>query len=495
MFKTLLAFYKSLQQLILLPQNALFGDFTRTPVPPPKSQRTTDDTSEDEKSGGVGSIFDALLNSKGDNSSENLVLGRTDPILVNDSEQQPVHLFKKLAPLRYLSNDTLEQIEHKTLHYNPESVVFIVGQRTDYAYYLLQGSVEMRPEGILPYHVHFDTAQAQFPLNSGYLCGATAVTTEPSIILAVSRLFLQRLSQRKYRYVAGSEFVKSSLPRELPNNKFFADFAQSYRDNALTLPSLPQVAFRLKKALEEPDIAITEIVNIVQFDATIVAKLIQVANSVFYAAESPITNCQNAVIRLGLDGTRRVVMGISVKQLFYCENKPLMSMMETNWRNSIYLSSLCFILAKESKTVSPEDALLAGLICDIGKIPILNFAEQQHDAPPNLMELKTALPFLSPAVGTLMLHNLGFPADLVNVPKFAEDWFYESGDENLTLIDIVILAKLHSYFGSRKARYLPYLNTIPAYVKLNKGKLNADFSLNVLHQAQERIHEAMTFFS
>jgi HD-like signal output (HDOD) protein len=492
MFKTLIAFYKSLQQLILLPQNALFGDFTRRPIPPPKPEPVTEKT--EDKKNTVSALLDALMKPSSQESDTG-TLGRTEPILVNDSEQQPVHLLKKLAPLRYLSDSTLEQIEHQTLHYNPDSIVFIVGQRTDYAYYLLQGSVEMRPEGVLPYHVHFDTAQAMLPLNSGFLCGATAVTTAPSIVLAVSRLFLQRLSQRKYRYTLGSEFVKSGLPRDLPNNKFFADFAQAYRENTLELPSLPQVAFRLKKALEEPDIAIAEIANIVQFDAAIVAKLIQVANSVFYAAESPITNCQNAVIRLGLDGTRRVVMGISVKQLFYCENQQLMSMMETNWRNSIYLSSLCFVLAKESKTVSPEDALLAGLICDIGRIPILNFAEQQLDYSPNLLELKTALPFLSPAVGSLMLHNLGFPPDLVNVPKFAEDWFYESGDENLTLIDIVILAKLHSYFGSRKAKYLPYLNTIPAYVKLNQGKLNADFSLNVLHKAQERIHEAMTFFS
>jgi HD-like signal output (HDOD) protein len=491
MFKSLIAFYKSLQQLILLPQNALFGDFTRRPIPQPKQPEPVVEKKDDSKNT-VASLIDALIKPSSQNSTE---LGKTEPILVNDSEQQPVHLLKKLAPLRYLSDSTLEQIEHKTLHYNPDSIVFIAGQRTDYAYYLLHGSVEMRPDGVLPYHVHFDTAQAMLPLNSGFLCGATAVTTEPSIILAVSRVFLQRLSQRKYRYTLGSEFVKSGLPRDLPNNKFFADFAHAYRENALELPSLPQVALRLKKALEEPDIALVDIANIVQFDASIVAKLIQVANSVFYAGESPITNCQNAVIRLGLDGTRRVVMGISVKQLFYCENQQLMGMMETNWRNSIYLSSLCFVLAKESKTVSPEDALLAGLVCDIGRIPILNFAEQQLGYSPNLMELKTTLPFLSPAVGTLMLHTLGFPPDLVNVPKFAEDWFYESGEENLTLIDIVILAKLHSYFGSRKAKYLPYLNTIPAYVKLNQGKLNADFSLNVLHKAQERIHEAMTFFS
>lgn len=485
MLETLLAFYRSLQQLIALPQSVLSSVFSRP---------TTETGSISE---GLA-IFNELVNSTAPLPVTSSVVNpteRTEPILVNDEESQPISLFKKLAPLRYLPESTLEQIEHKTLHYNADSVVFITGQRTEYAFYLLQGSVEVRPEGIFPYTVRFDTAQAGLPLNSGYLCGSTAITTEPSIVLAVSRLFLQRLSQRKYRYTAGGEFIKSGLPREIPNNRFFADFAHAYRENTLSLPSLPQVALRLKQALENPDITIPEIINIVQFDATIVAKLIQVANSVFYAAEAPITNCHNAVIRLGLDATRRVVMGISVKQLFQCQNQQLMAMMQTNWRNSIYLSSLCFILAKESKTVSPEDALLAGLICDIGKIPVFNFAEQQLDYSPDLRDLKTTLPFLSPPVGTLMLHNLDFPADLVNIPKFAEDWFYESGEENLTLIDIVILAKLHSYFGSRKAKYLPYLNTIPAYVKLNQGKLNGDFSLNVLHKAQERIHEAMTFFA
>lgn len=491
MLETLAAFYRSLQILINLPQNLLLGGFERIF----SSSVTTSPQTVAESTAAINELIHAANASKNTLPIFVAPTERTAPILINTAEPQPISLFRKFAPLRYLSESTLEQIEQQTLHYTADSVVFITGQRTEYAFFLLHGSVELHPDGIFPYSVTFDTPQAGLPINSGFLCGSTAITTEPSIILAVSRLFLQRLSQRKYRYTTGGEFVKNGLPRELPNNRFFADFAHAYRENTLSLPTLPQVALRLKKALQEPDITIPEIVNIVQFDAAIVAKLIQVANSVFYAAEAPITNCHNAVIRLGLDATRRVVMGISVKQLFRCENQQLMSMMQTNWRNSIYLSSLCYVLAKESKTVSPEDALLAGLICDIGKIPVLNFAEQQLDYSPDLRELKTALPFLSPPVGTLMLHNLDFPAELVNIPKFAEDWFYESGEEKLTLIDIVILAKLHSYFGSRKAKYLPYLNTIPAYVKLNQGKLNGDFSLNVLHKAQERIHEAMTFFS
>ncbi|HBA65319.1 MAG TPA: cyclic nucleotide-binding protein, partial [Methylococcaceae bacterium] len=80
------------------------------------------------------------------------------------------------------------------------------------------------------------------------------------------------------------------------------------------------------------------------------------------------------------------------------------------------------------------------------------------------------------------------------IPHHAEDWYYDSGDK-LTLTDIVILAKLHSYIGIQHERELPYMNSIPAYSKLNNGKLTPDFSLHILHKAQQRIDAAMQILS
>nr|WP_305910265.1 HDOD domain-containing protein [Methylomarinum sp. Ch1-1]MDP4521985.1 HDOD domain-containing protein [Methylomarinum sp. Ch1-1] len=240
----------------------------------------------------------------------------------------------------------------------------------------------------------------------------------------------------------------------------------------------------------QQDIGIDEAVHIIQIDPPIVTKLIQVANSPLYAPVSPIGNCHDAVTRLGLAATRNLVMGISLKQLFNCKDKPLMKAMQQLWQNSLHLSSLSFVLAAESAKINPEDALLAGLISDIGVIPLLRFAEQYPDQYPDVSDLENAIPYLRAPVGALMLHTLGFSEQLCDIPHHAENWLYDSGD-SLTLADIVILAKLHHYIGTTRAKDLPYLNSVPAYAKLKDGELDPDFSLTILHKAQQRIHSAM----
>jgi HD-like signal output (HDOD) protein len=283
------------------------------------------------------------------------------------------------------------------------------------------------------------------------------------------------------------------LPPEISGQRFFHSFAHAYRENKLRLPSLPDVAFKLKEAMQK-DIGIKEAVEIIYVDPPIVTKMIQVANSALYSNGVPCNNCFDAVSRIGLQATRNLVMGISLKQLFKCHDPDLMKGMQTLWKNSLYVSSLSFVLAQECSNINPEDALLAGLIADIGAIPLLHFAEQFPDEYPSFQELNDSLPFLRAPVGALVLHTLGFSEQMTNIPHHAENWLYDSGPD-ITLDDIVILAKLHSYFGSGKARNLPYINSIPAYSKLKDGKLNPDFSLNVLQKAQLRINAAMHMLS
>lgn len=402
---------------------------------------------------------------------------------------------KQFAPLRDLPDATINQIEHNVQACPADTIVFHRGENSDGIYYLLQGHLSMQPESENHYQVEAGTPLANLPLNSGKIFGATATAIGEARIIKVSAELNQLwATQNQPASASCVELLDLDLPEEIANQAFFNSFAQAYRNNNLRLPSLPDVAFKLRQAMQN-DIGIDEAVEIIHVDPPIVAKLIQVANSSLYGSSSPITNCHDAVNRIGLDATRNLVMSISMKQLFQCKDKDLMKSMQAIWRNSLLTSSLSFVLAQEcSSTISPEDAMLAGLIADIGAIPLLHFAEQSPEHYPGLEALEASLAYLRGPVGSLLLHTLGFTGDLVNIPQQAENWLYD-GSEQLALLDIVILAKLHSYFGSKKAKDLPYINSIPTYSKICERRLDADFSLMLLQKAKSRIQIAMQLLS
>ncbi|MDO9104158.1 MAG: HDOD domain-containing protein [Methylovulum sp.] len=426
-------------------------------------------------------------------TTPNTLFASSEPITVS-TEKQALATLKKFAPIRDLDDASVNQLAHSTLTYAAESVIFSLGQKTPSVFYLLKGCIELQPDCDNSYTLSDDSTLANLPLNSGKVCGATAIAKTEVVIVSIARELIQLWADKSREKEVQSDLNSIKLPAAIAESRFFLSFSEAYKENRLSLPSLPNVAFKLKEAINK-DVGIEGAVKIIQIDAPIVAKLIQVANSALYAPISPLTNCQDAVTRLGLYATRNLVMGISLKQLFNCKDPALMKKMQQLWKQSLHVSCLSFVLADESGEVKPEDALLAGLICDIGAIPVLNFAMQHPQDYADLDELDTALPYLSPAAGSLVLRTLGFSEELSNLPRQASDWFYESGGDHLTLIDVVILAKLHSYIGTPRAKGLPYINSIPAYTKLKNGKLNPDFSLDVLHKAQQRINAAMSIFS
>jgi HD-like signal output (HDOD) protein len=415
------------------------------------------------------------------------------PALAECAQNLSPEQLKQFVPLRSLDDNTLSSLIHSTLIYPKDIIIFEYGQASDCVYYLLEGEVSMQPDSDSHYDVKAGSSLAALPLNSGQTFGATCTSLTDVTLLKtpedINRLWTQ-YSEEQFSCV---EVLDFELPTEIANHHFFNSFAQAYRENKLKLPSLPNVAFRLKDAMQR-DIGIDEAVDILHMDTAIVAKLIQVANSPLYTSTTPIKNCHDAVIRIGLTATRNLVLGISLKQLFNAKDKTLVQGMRKLWQNSLYVSSLSFVLAQECSTINPEDALLAGLICDIGAIPLLHFAEQFPEQYPSLTELEESLTFLRGPVGSLVLHTLGFPSELTNIPNHAENWLYDSSNE-LTLADIVILAKLHSYVGTKSTNQLPYINSVPAYAKINQGKLDPDFSLQVLHKAKNRIYAAMQLLS
>ena len=82
------------------------------------------------------------------------------------------------------------------------------------------------------------------------------------------------------------------------------------------LPSMPQVLLQLIDSCHEGEINLQEIAHIVDKDAAISAKLLQLVNSAFIGARRSFANVEQAVMYLGGDTVRNLAISISVQQVF-----------------------------------------------------------------------------------------------------------------------------------------------------------------------------------
>ena len=134
------------------------------------------------------------------------------------------------------------------------------------------------------------------------------------------------------------------------------------------LPSMPQVLVQLIDRSHETEINLQSIARIVDKDAAISAKLLQLVNSAFIGARRSFTNLEQAVVYLGGDTIRNLAISLSVQQVFRrVESNGLLSM-DRFWYHSFLNGLLARNLATATGYPDPSEAYLAGLLHDIGKL-------------------------------------------------------------------------------------------------------------------------------
>jgi HD-like signal output (HDOD) protein len=131
------------------------------------------------------------------------------------------------------------------------------------------------------------------------------------------------------------------------------------------LPAAPKVYARLQTALAAPDVTADDIGRIVNADAAIASKVLQIANSAFFRLRKPIVRIKDAVTYLGFATIRNLVMSA---EIFAEWKMPAILAGEVDpeylQRHAQLTAQACQSLA--TGKVSPDDAWLAGLVHDIG---------------------------------------------------------------------------------------------------------------------------------
>lgn len=404
---------------------------------------------------------------------------------------QPItpETLKQLFPIRNLSDEILQTFatENHVDTLKAGSVLFRVNEHATSAIYLLRGTVTLADDHGKSYEISAGSAQAKFPICSGIKHTATATAKTEIDLLRVSLKIMLTPSRQDHG--------KLQIPDDLQNNRLLSLFVEHFEDNEheIEIPSLPEVALNLRKAIQK-DVNIEQAVKIIQLDPAISAKLIEVANCPLYLTTVPVKNCKDAVVRIGLNATRNLVTALSMKQIFKTKSPLIKNHLEDLWKQSLYLSGLSHVLASHSLQQKPENALLAGLICDIGVIPFLSFVANLPPDYLNDQEIVQAIPVIKGPVGAIVLKEWDFADEFIDVANSSSNWFQNNGD-SLTLTDIVVLSRLHALIGKKVTTDLPAITAIPAAAKLKNFALSPENTLAILHDAKAKIHEALSIFS
>jgi putative nucleotidyltransferase with HDIG domain len=147
------------------------------------------------------------------------------------------------------------------------------------------------------------------------------------------------------------------------------------------LPSSPRVYSALIKTLSEPDAPAADVVRILKQDIAICAKLLQLANSSFFQLARRITSVERAVIYLGFNMVKNLVLSVELFQA--AKSEPEGFSVDLLQRHSLATANLAArLLGTKEKS---EDAFMAGLLHDIGK---LVFAQEY---PEHLERIRTAM--------------------------------------------------------------------------------------------------------
>lgn len=258
------------------------------------------------------------------------------------------------------------------------------------------------------------------------------------------------------------------------------------KSGRLTLPSPPDWVLKVNSAIQGEQRDATYIARLIQLDPALVARLIQVANSPIYRGTSEISDCRGALMRVGLRSARNLVYVYALKQGFQPKSAMLAQRMEQVWSHSRRVAAISSVLARNSRGMDPNRAMLAGLIHDIGILPILQRVDQQADIAKDRVRLDHIIERLRAPLGTFVLKQWNFDAELTKIPGAAEDWLRDPGAK-LDYADLVLIAHVHSGFGDGHAYDGPPLPELPAFRKMWLHDQGPEASLQLLEDAQMEI--------
>jgi len=300
------------------------------------------------------------------------------------------------------------------------------------------------------------------------------------------------------------EFIKhqsdAGLADEVPESgdstpeqsafQFVQQLAADLSCGKFELPAFPEIALRVRDALNDPDVCIDKLSRIVLSEPVLSARLLRIANSALMRRGAmEITDVKAAVSRLGFDMVRNTSVSVAMESAFgSCSVAALRQHFERTRRHSVFVAVLSYVLAKRLPTgLDPDEAMLGGLLHAVGRFYILSRVQ----AFPELFAEESMMDQLMndwhTGVGRAIVESWGFP-EAIAVAVDEHEIIDREHPGRADLADIVLVANLLAR-RTGDAASESSIAELPAFAKL---RLDEAVITNVLSESEEEVRSMAT---
>ena len=134
-----------------------------------------------------------------------------------------------------------------------------------------------------------------------------------------------------------------------------------------SLVSMPEVYFRVRALVHDPDAGPADIADVISCDPALSARFLRVANSAFFGLRGRVETVSRAVAIMGMQQVHDIVLATSVARAFSGLPSNLVDM-EQFWRNSVYCAIVSRMLAVRCDVLDSERLFVEGLLRDVGHL-------------------------------------------------------------------------------------------------------------------------------
>lgn len=259
---------------------------------------------------------------------------------------------------------------------------------------------------------------------------------------------------------------------------FGARIEHELQSGRVNFPTSLDASLRIKRLIDDDKAALADIAHAVSSEPVLSARLVRVANSVALNLRGQaVDSVMAAVQRVGLATVRSVAVGVAAEQMAADHRTPPMRALAAQlWQHSLDVAAWAYVVANQGRNVSPDTALLAGMMVDIGQFLLVARASEFPAMEHNLERFGEFVALWSEPVGRSVLTVFGLPDQVLDAYAFDDPLGGQWPPS--TLFDVVLTATLASDAPNpfepapcaRRARWASLLNDQAPLQHLNQIK-------------------------